>query len=47
VLVRYASPIRVIEPPDGIKDVRAWKRLGATSKPCGNGRWRPAAIPHP
>ena len=30
VLVLYAPSVRVIYPPDGIKDVRAWKQADAT-----------------
>jgi hypothetical protein len=30
VLRVYVPGVRVIEPPDGVKDVRAWKRAGAT-----------------
>ena len=31
VLVAYCTTVRIIEPPDGVKDARAWKRNGATA----------------
>lgn len=31
VLVAYVPTVRIIEPPDGVKDARAWKRNGANS----------------
>jgi len=31
VLVGYCPSVRVIRPPDGVKDAREWKRLGATA----------------
>ena len=31
VLVAYCKMVRIIEPPDGVKDARAWKRNGATA----------------
>lgn len=30
VLVAYAPAVRVVAPPAGVKDARAWKRAGAT-----------------
>ena len=30
VLRVYAPAVRVVEPPDGVKDVRAWRNAGAT-----------------
>lgn len=29
-LITYVSRVQVITPPEGIKDVRAWKQAGAT-----------------
>jgi len=31
VLVLYVRRLRIIRPPDGIKDARAWKQAGATA----------------
>ncbi len=31
VLVAYAPAVRIIEPPEGVKDARAWVRSGATA----------------
>ncbi|HJZ56371.1 MAG TPA: hypothetical protein VKE74_15510, partial [Gemmataceae bacterium] len=30
VLQLHAPAVKVIEPPDGVKDARAWKRAGVT-----------------